>query len=294
MIGYILLIMLLIGAIWIFYVFVCSKGAIASTTASPQKDFNSLNFQQIFDLLKGVKEGKENLNSAKDQVLITKRLIEITYYEHNVSDEDRAKGQRLIEALISDIEQSLQSRPDKLEEVREAFQYHLSRVKYIGYGSLGWKISAPGVEESDILEIIIEPSSGPLIPNFLVTQQDTWAKVKPGVLRALIIDRRRKDEINAVLILSGLLSGYDLVAWNVITGEEREALLNVSKDYDSAREVLVNYNLLPKFSASIPLASTLEKDFLELMVITGVGHPPEVRFLFGIGLKSKGKIQIAK
>lgn len=227
-------------------------------------DFSSMNFQQLIVEFERSHD-KVELNFI---VEFTKRLIEITYFERDVSVEDREKGKRLINGLIPEFEKLFEPHSDALEAYRKAYQYQLNNVKYHGYGSLGWKISEPGISGEDVINRIIEPSSGPLISDFLAAMPtENWMQTKPAVLKTLIIDRKRSGEGNGVLILSGLVSGYDLVAWNVLTEDEREKLLNVAKDYTEARKILVKYKLLPEESVAAPLTPPLEPDLIKALII---------------------------
>ena len=245
-------------------------------------DFNSLSLQQLL----------EQLDKAGDNVgtgfitEFTKRLINLTYFERKISIEDRKKGEQLVSGLIPEFEKLLKPYPDILKAYQEAYQYQLSNVKYHGYGSLAWKISKASVTGEDVISIIVEPSSGPLIPDFLVAMpSENWAQAKPSVLKTLILDRKRGYESNAALILSGLVCGYDQVAWNVLTEKERDALLNAAKDYTSARNVLAKYELLPKKSVAAPLTPTLEAKFVKLLIIFEIREPFE--FLSISDLKEK-------
>ena len=232
--------------------------------ANEMHDFSSLNLQQLMDQLDtaGNKVGMDFITE------FTNRLIDITYFERDTSAEDRRAGEKYIEGLIPEFVKMLEPYPDSLEPYRKAYEQHLGNVKYHGYGSLAWKISEPGVGDDDVIDIIVEPSSGPLIPNFLeVMPPENWAQAKPAVLNNLILDRRRAGESNAVLILAGLVSGYDQVAWNVLTEDERIALINVSMQYDSAREVLVKYALLPEEPGALSITPTLDAEFLKIGII---------------------------
>lgn len=276
MTNYVLLVLIITVIIVCAFLFVkrtrSSKKLDSDDSSSSADDFRSLNIRQIIDLLSNQMEAGNNITVGV-WTGIMKRLIDITYFEYDVSIEDRQIGMKFIPVIIADIEKSLESHPDALEQFRQAYQFHLSSVKTHGHGSLFWKLGAPGVGKSEFFKIIINPSSGPLIADFLVAQRDTWKLVKPAVLTALIRDRRRMGEYNAVLILSGLVSGYDLVAWNLLTEKEREALLNVSRNYFPAREVLVKYGLLPKDSVAAPLASSFEIEFLHIMVVLDTTFP---------------------
>ena len=60
---------------------------------------------------------------------------------------------------------------------------------------MAWKVLDPKVKDEEVIDIIVEPSSGPLIPNFLeVISKEKWAIIKPEVIQKLII--QRKIEIN--------------------------------------------------------------------------------------------------
>ena len=278
MTNYVLLVLIITAIIVYAFLFVkrtrSSKQLDSEDSSASTDDFKSLDFQQILDLIDETADKIKTGGTVKIgfTLKIMRRLIDITYFEYDVSIEDREKGMKLIPALFSTLENALKRHPDGLEKFRVAYQFSMSRVKTSGYGSLGWKLHAPGVDKTEFFKIIIDPSSGPLIPDYLVALQRNKAQLIPAVLSVLIRDRRRMNEHNAVLILSGLVCGYDLVAWNMLTEGERE-VLNVSKDYVSAREVLVNYNLLPKDSVAAPLASSLEIDFLHIMVVFDTKFP---------------------
>ena len=227
-------------------------------------DFSSLNLQQL----------QAQFDNVGDSVTMgfitefTKRLIDITYFDRDTSIENREEGEQLIARIIPAFEQDMQSQPETLKAYQTAYQTQLSNVKYFGFGSLGWKVREPGVQGADVINIIVEPSSGPLIPDFLeVMSSEFWLEAKPSVIKTLILDRRRSNESNAVLILSGLVSGYDQVAWNVLTEDERNALVNVADNYELARNVLVQYDLLPKDPTAEPLTPALDVNFAKLLVI---------------------------
>jgi len=250
--------------------------------ANTVHDFSSLNLQQLMN----------ELDTAGDQVGMdfiggfTDRLIDITYNDRDTSAEDRRKGIRYIEGLIPTFVEMLEPYPEALEAYKKAYEFQLGNVKYFGFGSLAWKISQPGVSNADVIRIVVEPTSGPLIPNFIEAMPpENWAAAKPDVLQQLILDRRRVGEVNAVLVLAGLVSGYDQVAWNVLTEDERIALLDVSRQYDSARDVLVKYDLLPEKPGAIPITPSLTAEFLKFGIIYDMGTAFE--FLEDSDLKVK-------
>ena len=128
---------------------------------------------------------------------------------------------------------------------------HINYGEQWGRDTLAWKIRAPGVKHEDMVEIVIHPSSGTLIPQFIQSLgKESWESLKGSIIKELIFDRQRKGEHNAVLILAGLITKNDLVAWNILTTEERTPLANISCDYQKARNVLVSYNLIPVNSSA--------------------------------------------
>jgi hypothetical protein len=163
----------------------------------------------------------------------------------------------------------MEGHPEILKAYKQAYQTHLDSVKSVGIGSLIWKIQESKLSSDEqIARIIIDPSSGPLLPDYIATvDEDDWASFKPFVLKSLIVDRKREKESNAVLIMHGLLCRGDKVAWNILTYDERLALLNASVDYQQAREVLTAYSIVPKKSESVALATNLKEDFLVFLVV---------------------------
>lgn len=233
------------------------------------QNFSSMNLQQLLEHFKEAREIDSGFI-----IDFTKRLIEITYFERDVSVGDREKGEGLINAVIPEFEKFFEPYPEGLGAYRKAYQYQLNNVKYHGYGSLAWKIREPGISGEEVINIIIEPSSGPLIADYLTTMTtEDWVQIKPAVLKALILDRKRSGENNTVLILSGLVSGCDLVAWNILAEDEREKLLNVAKDYTAARKILVEHKLLPEESGAAPLTPAPEPQFIKSLVILEMREP---------------------
>jgi hypothetical protein len=175
---------------------------------------------------------------------------------------------KLLGALIKDLENGLSSNPEALQAFKTANQNEIHGIELFGIGSLGWQIRAPGVSGEEVIKMIIDPSSGPLIPNFLKAMpEEGWSQIKGAVIKALILDRRYGGESNAVLILSGLIAGTDLVAWNIMNPSERSTLMAVSKNYKNARDVLVRYGLLPSKSSAHPMTPQRPDDELTSIVL---------------------------
>jgi len=237
-------------------------------------DFSTLTLHELTTQL-------ENTSTAGVPFItaFTQRLIDITYFERETSPEDREKGKELIDYWIPAFERLMEPHPSILEKYQNAYRMQLEEVRFTGVDSLAWKIDSPGVTGDQVLDLIVDPSSGPLIHNFISVMERTdtgmkaWIQEKPLLIRKLILQRVRPKENNAVLILSGLVSGYDQIAWNLLTEDERNAMLRVANDYESARDVLVKYDLVPPKSPAVPLATALNDDFLYGLIIHQLRQP---------------------
>ena len=210
---------------------------------------------------------KKNL-TVNTAIELKKRLFNIAYFDYGVSDNERQMATKLLGTLIKDLENGLSSNPEALQAFKTANQYNIDSIELFGIGSLGWQIRAPDVSGEEVIKMIIDPSSGPLIPNFLKAMpEEGWSQLKGAVIKALILDRRHGGESNAVLILSGLIAGTDLVAWNIMNPSERSTLMAVSKNYKNARDVLVRYGLLPSKSSAHPMTPQRSDDELTSIVL---------------------------
>jgi hypothetical protein len=226
--------------------------------------FDSMNTMQLVEY---IAQKKSNV-TGHTAIEITKRLFEIAYFDYGVSDIERQMAGKLLGASIETLENALSSNPEALQAFKTANQYTIHRIELFGIGSLGWRIGTPGVSGEEVIKMIIAPSSGPLIPNFLKTMpEEGWSQLKGAVIKALILDRRYGGESNAVLILSGLIAGTDLVAWNIMNPSERSTLMGVSKNYKNARDVLVRYGLLLSKSSAHPMTPRMPDDELAGIVL---------------------------
>jgi len=239
-------------------------------TKEPDKKFQ-FDDMNIIQLLEYIKQEKSNF-TAGTAIDMTKRLFEIAYFDYAVSEEERRAAEKILGAVIEDVENSLSSNPEALQAYRTANNFQIDKVELFGIGSLSWKIGAPGISGEDVIKIVIDPSSGPLIPNLLKAMpEENWSQDKGNVIKALILDRRHAGESNAVLILSGLIAETDLVAWNIMNPSERSTLMGVSKNYKNARDVLVKYGLLPSKSSALPMTPQMPDDELVGTVLMS-GH----------------------
>jgi hypothetical protein len=226
--------------------------------------FDGMNIKQLLEYSAQIKNNF-TWDTAKEMI---KRLFEIAFYDYDASDKDRQMAKKLLGAVIKDVENSLSSNPEALQALKTANQYTIDGIELFGIGSLNWQIRAPGVSEEEVIKMIIDPSSGPLIPNFLKAMgEEEWSQLKGAVIKALILDRRYGGESNAVLILSGLIAGTDLVAWNIMNTSERSTLMGVSKNYKNARDVLVKYGLLPSKSSALPMTPQMPDEELAGIVL---------------------------
>lgn len=238
-----------------------------------EPDFNTLSLDEIISFL-------QRDNKHRKVGVLTKcfrRLLEIAFEERDVSEEDQNRAILLSEEIREAIERAFANNAEALTAFKEAVRFSYEEdIKYFGRGSLAWKVSTPGLTDDEILSIIIDPQNCHLLPDYIFKFNDSWeADVKPGAIRKLIRERRRRNESNAVIIAAGLITGSDEVAWNIFTSPERNNLGNVALNYRAARQVFEKYNLLPQTSNALPFEPAVDKNLIAGIALTSINDQEE-------------------
>jgi len=220
-----------------------------STPVEVPEDFTDFT---LADILKYTSSMVAAAQTTRTMARLSQRLLDIAFYERDISEQDRNSAAVLYESVVQDIEQSLVNHPEGLAAFKSAQEMHFETLRNFGRGSLCWMIATPGLTDEEILKMVIDPANGQLLPRFINSAPDVWSSFKARALKMLILDRQRSGESNSVFILAGLVAVSDPVAFNALTFAEKSALINASMDYCSARQVLVNYKLLPDVSSALP------------------------------------------
>jgi len=237
----------------------CSNNKSVQEDGEYKSNFEDLSLKEILAFIQSDELAKIGTRSASN---LCSRLLDFAFLERDVSDEDQQKALLLYEALIKDTKTALAHDENGLAALEELQQTQFEYIRNFGRGSLSWEISTPGLTNDEIYSIVINPENSHKINRFIKNFSETWAILKPGVIKKIIRERRRNGEGNAVLIAAGLITGTDPVAWNIFTPSERNHLQNVALDYDAARRVLTSYKILPEASKALPFEPRIDRDLI--------------------------------
>lgn len=231
-------------------------------------DFEALSVDEIISFLQGYTKNRKVGVLAE----CFRRLLEVAFKDRNISDEDQRRAILLSEEIRETIEEAFANNTEALAAFKKAVKFSYEEdIKYFGRGSLAWELSTPGLTDYEIFSVILDPRNCHLLSDYISKFSDSWnTDLKPGAIKRLIRERRRRNESNAVLIAAGLITGSDEVAWNIFTPTERDNLANVALNYAAARQVLEKYKLLPETSNALPFGPTVDKDLIAGIALTSI------------------------
>jgi hypothetical protein len=220
----------------------------------------SMTLPEVIELLKKRGEFAETMtvNEAQD---LSRRLVEISYFDESVTLEDRERSATLEHAVWKTIEEGLRDSPDALQVRREARDHHIEGGKQIGALSLAHKIR--DIDPKDVAGVIVSSESAPLLVNFprdLIDGQrgsialellrsravplvkEDWAAKEAGAISAL-------RNASAVIAAGTLILRRDATAMWLFTADERKTLGQFLDDYVGARACLVKIGAIPDVPA---------------------------------------------
>lgn len=238
-----------------------------------EPNFEILSFEEIITFIQNDESVK--LRNARSMGHLSCRLLDLVYMERDVSDDNQQKAFVLYESTIKDLEAGLAHNENGLAALKNAQEAHFETIRNFGRGSLSWEISTPGLTDDEIYSRVIDPENSHLIPRFTSNLSAVWEPMKPNVIKKIIRERRRNGESNAVLIAAGLITGSDPVAWNIFTPSERKDLQNAALNYDTARQVLVKYKILPETSKALPFDPRVDKDLIAGIAFMSLNNKDE-------------------
>jgi len=177
---------------------------------------------------------------------VYRRLTDLAFFAHGLTDAERESANKLRVALKRDIVAFLEPNPSGLEAFHAAADHQESGIPYIGVGSLNWLIEEHGIPAEQICDFVMRPGHGPLLTNYLHTVgTEAFFRVRSHLIRELVRQRRDNEFPNLVFHVSALLHCQDQGAICLFTSKERMALLAARDDYESARLIFVHLGLLP-------------------------------------------------
>ncbi|MGO4642471.1 hypothetical protein AB4Z43_28950 [Mesorhizobium sp. 2RAF45] len=199
---------------------------------------------------------------------IVRRLYHIALFNHHVDQDARNKAFALAEALFNDCQGAFQADKPQIQALQNARSATLEMARQGGVGSLIWKLQEFAISAADTIPYVMKPEHRHLVPDMLSTMPPE--KLQQGrhhYIRQMVVQNDYGVQ-NAVLILHGLTAKADPAAKVLFSVSEHLALLDVPKDYNAGRHVLVALGLLPQASTARPFeAPARAKEFIATMFL---------------------------
>lgn len=196
-----------------------------------------------------------------------RRFYAIAFFDHGVSDADRATATKLAAAFKENIESILSDKPDALKAFHKALDFERQSAAKAGVGSLVWFIDEHKISDRDIIPFIMKPENGHKLADYLsMSPPATVDGIRPHMLRELLMQRSATMYLNTVLHLHGLVSSGDPAAFALFKANEIEAFLRVPHGYAAARQTLVSLGLLSSESGALPLSPPPPDELLTFIV----------------------------
>jgi hypothetical protein len=191
------------------------------------------------------------VNAMQD---VSRRLIDITYFDENASIDDRIAAEKTEAAIWKSIENGLQNNPAHLNACSEARSKHIASGRASGVFSLMHKVTNGRPE--DVLDTIVQLESAPLLPEFprdVISGQrgpliSTLLKNRAQVAITSKIDSSDQSvtaisHTNAVITAGWLILTRDPTALWAFDVEERQRLGRWLESYPSAQNVLLSLSI---------------------------------------------------
>ena len=236
------------------------------------KVIGEMSLQEIVSFL----EVAEGSLPSSDLCSVTKRLYEIAFFDHHISNDTRLMATRVLKVVKETVEEGLKDNPDGLTQYKQANQHMEDNVPLFGHGALGWLLEEEQIPDTEVVSYILRTEHGHLLQNFLRIMGDTAKQAtKPSMIKELVLSRRYQDVSNAVAILYGLATKKDAATVAIFSPEDLDSFLHAPENYPKARNVLVRYELLPTQSEAFPLFPQPEIGTLAQMVLLSCSSDPK-------------------
>lgn len=142
--------------------------------------------------------------TAKKAMGVMRRLYDLAFFEHRLSDEERHSALSMAGAVEADVDAALQDTAEELASFRQAVAYHKERARHCGFGSLQWKLEEQAIPASELIEFVAREEHADLLPAFLeMLEPSIISDIRREVLKALV-EARAHHGASAIQVLSGM------------------------------------------------------------------------------------------
>lgn len=252
---------------------------------TPPNPFTVLTYEQLTDKsVAAIRDYATALLEAGPTTVqnwqdISRRLIDIAYFDENVSFEDRVVAEKLESGLWTDIKSAMQSDPSALKAREAARSAHIEHGRVGGVFSLMHKITRTNPE--DVFDEIVKIENAKLLKDF---PREPLESQRGTLIQALLLSRARsaltcpwsfgKDgavestkSTNAVVAAGWLVLTRDPTALWIFTKHERDILGHWLDNYAAARDLLkslgVGRTSVPLIFSSEPAALSTNQMILQ-------------------------------
>ncbi len=244
------------------------SGSLANTNAQNAgvPTISTMSYPELVRLFSGPGQNNVPITTLTNA---TRRLFEISYYEHHIPMDHRQGAIRLLPVLVDAAETAMAGNSAALEAYRQANQHMVDKIAIFGYGSLAWKLEEESIPSQGLVGYALRSENEGLLKNFsLAVGPEGWLQAKPALLKELVLSRRAQYGSNLVATLHGLTSQRNEAAVTILTEEEITVMVHAWENYQAARAILVRHGILPPpQQESLPLKPQPEIDFINTFVL---------------------------
>lgn len=176
--------------------------------------------------------------TAEKAVGVMRRLYDLAFFEHRLSDEERHLALSMAGAVEADIDTALQDNAEGLASFRQAVAHHKERARHCGVGSLQWKLEEQAVPASELIEFVAREEHADLLPAFLeMLEPSIISEIRREVLKALVAARAHQGS-SATQILSGMAITPYAALTILLDPDEVRVLREIDQDRPGAERLV--------------------------------------------------------
>lgn len=199
----------------------------------PGKPIEEMSLAEVIEM---VRDGRAM--TARELIDVARRVTDIAFFDHGISDQDRAVALELLPSLDADLEASLKAEPGAWEGYKEAAAHHRGTARHYGYGSLQWLMDEQGVESAEVIPFIAREEHAHLLPALLeMMEPDVIYSIRTLLIGELAKARAQEGEQPAA-VLNRLATSGDGALTLLLEGRQLGAISRLHVDPNSAEAVL--------------------------------------------------------
>jgi hypothetical protein len=199
----------------------------------PQKLIEEMSLAEVIGLL-----GGGRALSGHELISVVRRVTNIAYFDHGITDQERAVALELLPRLDADVESSVKTEAGAWEGYQEAAAAHRGQIPFYGYGSLQWILDERGTTAEEVIPFIAREEHAALLPTFLEMMEPDVIYSIRHLLVAELSRARARDGERPLDVLNRLVTSDDGALTLLLDGRQLGAIGRAHLDPDTAGAVL--------------------------------------------------------